>query len=115
MAYEPRDVLWDNLDIRGRSRVIREFIVWIITLVIAILWFVPVTAVSALIEIDTIEKINPAVAERIRESTIGTLIFSSLLPTIILNIFTSLLPLLFDGRFLCILLFILCCANQKHI
>jgi hypothetical protein len=98
MAYEPRDVLWDSISIRGRERVVREAVFWTITVAIAVLWIFPVGGMTTLVKVDFIEKINPGIAARIRGSTFGTLVFSSILPTVILNIFTSVLPLIFDSK-----------------
>lgn len=100
MACEPRDVLWSSVAIRGRERIVREAIIWIITILLCITWSVPVGAVSSLLSVKSIAKINQAAAEKIENSNIAKLIFGSFVPTVILNIFTSVLPFIFDGRWL---------------
>ncbi|CEP14647.1 hypothetical protein [Parasitella parasitica] len=96
MACEPRDVLWSAIAIRGRERIIRESIIWAITVLICLTWFVPVFGVSALLSIANIKKLNPSLGNRMESIPAVALIFNSFIPPLILNIFTSVLPLLFD-------------------
>lgn len=98
MAYEPRDVLWNAIAMRNTERIIREIIIWTITVTICITWFFPVGAISSLLSIDTIEKLNPGLAESIKNNSAATLILNSFIPPLILNIFTSILPLFFDSK-----------------
>ncbi|KAI8645022.1 hypothetical protein BD408DRAFT_412508 [Parasitella parasitica] len=96
MACEPRDVLWSAIAIRGRERIVRESIIWAITVLICLTWFVPVFGVSALLSIANIKKLNNSLGERMESIPAVALIFNSFIPPLILNIFTSVLPLLFD-------------------
>lgn len=98
MACEPRDVLWESLDIRGRERVFREFVIWAITIALVVLWVIPIFGLCTLISSDFIGRFNPDLARRIDESQFGTMVLSSFIPTIIINICTSVLPLFFDGK-----------------
>ncbi|CAO0792237.1 unnamed protein product [Mucor circinelloides] len=97
MACEPRDVLWSAISIRGRERIIREAIIWSITVVVCLTWSAPVTAISALLSISTIKKINPTLGERMESIPAVRIFFGSFIPPLILNIFTSVLPLIFDA------------------
>lgn len=96
MACEPRDVLWSAIAIRGRERIIRETIIWTITVVVCLTWFLPVTAISTLMSIPTIAKINPELGARMENIPAVRVIFGTFIPPLVLNIFTSVLPLLFD-------------------
>ncbi|EIE91296.1 hypothetical protein RO3G_16007 [Rhizopus delemar RA 99-880] len=73
MAYEPRDVLWSSVSIRGRERIVREIIVWAITVVLIIFWFVPVVVLSSLMSINMIKRIAPRVADAIQQNAATTL------------------------------------------
>ncbi|OBZ88317.1 Calcium permeable stress-gated cation channel 1 [Choanephora cucurbitarum] len=97
IACEPRDIIWSSIAIRGRERIVREIIVWTITVFLCITWTVPVFAVSSLISVDTIKKVNAAAGQKIADSPVGHLVFASFIPPLILNIFTSTLPLFFDA------------------
>lgn len=96
MACEPRDVLWSAIAIRGRERILREAIIWTITVLICLTWSVPVTAISSLLSIATIKKLNASLGARMESIEAVSLIFGSFIPPLILNIFTSILPLFFD-------------------
>lgn len=99
MAWEPRDVLWDKVSIRGRERVVREIIIWSITVFLCLTWFFPVAAVSSIFSVQSLSKIDPNIARSLEESAIGNLILGTFVPTVILNIFTSVLPIFFDSKF----------------
>ncbi|KAI9270957.1 hypothetical protein EDC94DRAFT_534451 [Helicostylum pulchrum] len=96
MACEPRDVLWDSVAIRGRERILREVIIWSVTVFLCLTWSVPVLAISSLFSIEEISKLDSHLGEVLEQSEIGHLIFGSFVPTVVLNIFTSVLPIFFD-------------------
>lgn len=98
MAWEPRDILWESVGIRGRERIIREIVIWTITVILCLSWSIPVGVVSSLLSAKSLGKIDPAITESINKSYIASLIFDSFIPTIVLNIFTSVLPFIFDGK-----------------
>lgn len=98
MAYEPRDVLWSSVAIRGRERIIREIIVWAITIALVIFWFVPVTILSSLLSLETLKRVIPKLANAIEGNEALKGFVSSFVTTVALNIVTSVLPLIFDGR-----------------
>ncbi|KAI7892182.1 uncharacterized protein EV154DRAFT_441952, partial [Mucor mucedo] len=97
MAWEPRDILWESIGIRGRERVIREIVIWTITVALCLGWAFPVTAISSLLSAQSLGKIDPSITQKIEDSYVASLIFNSFVPTIILNIFTSILPFIFDA------------------
>ncbi|KAG1438034.1 hypothetical protein G6F56_012817 [Rhizopus delemar] len=96
MAYEPRDVLWSSISIRGRERILREIVVWAITVVLIIFWFVPVVLLSSLMSVNMIRKIAPNVADAIQQNAATSNFMTSFVPTVVLNIVTAVLPLIFD-------------------
>ncbi|KAI8889509.1 DUF221-domain-containing protein, partial [Backusella circina FSU 941] len=97
MAYEPKDILWHSVSIRGRERIVREVIIWSITIVLVCLWFVPVVFLSSLVSIEMIEKIAPSVAARFEDNPVLNNVITSFVPTILINIVTSVLPMIFDA------------------
>lgn len=98
MAWEPRDILWESVGIRGRERILREIVIWTITVALCLSWSFPVSAVSSLLSAKSLGRIDPTITQKIDDSYIASLIFNSFVPTIILNIFTSILPYIFDGK-----------------
>ncbi|KAI9019502.1 hypothetical protein CLU79DRAFT_836505 [Phycomyces nitens] len=96
MAYEPRDVLWNNVTIRGRERLVREVVVWTITIALAIFWVIPIAALASLTSIDVLEKLSPSLAERAKNSTLLFNLLQGVIPTLLVNIFMAILPLIID-------------------
>jgi hypothetical protein len=99
MACEPRDILWSAIAIRGRERIVREVIVWAITILICLGWILPVGIVSSLLSIKTIKKLNYNLGLELEENHVAVLVFGSFVPPLILNIFTSVLPLFLDSKY----------------
>lgn len=98
MACEPRDILWSAIGIKGRERIIREAIIWTITVIICITWSFPVGVVSSMLSISTIAKLNSNLGESLENNPVAKLVLNSFVPPLVLNIFTSVLPLFFDGN-----------------
>ncbi|KAI9256616.1 hypothetical protein BDA99DRAFT_516906 [Phascolomyces articulosus] len=97
MAYEPRDVLWKNITVRGRERLIREFMVWTITLLLSFFWIVPISAFSTMTSLETLEHVFPNLASAAQDSVFLQNLLQGLVPTIAVNIFMAILPLIFDA------------------
>ncbi|KAI9316332.1 hypothetical protein BX666DRAFT_227509 [Dichotomocladium elegans] len=94
MAFEPRDVLWGNVAIRGRERILREIIVWTITIALSVFWVVPISIISTFTSLETLLRVFPSV---IRRSTFVQNLLQGLVPTLLVNIFMAVLPLIFDS------------------
>ncbi|KAI8381462.1 uncharacterized protein BYT42DRAFT_613238 [Radiomyces spectabilis] len=97
MAYEPRDVLWENVLIRGRERLIREIFIWTITIALVFFWVFPISFFSSLTSIEALDKVFPGIADKADDIPIVKSIMQSLIPTLLVNIFMALLPLIFDS------------------
>lgn len=102
MAYEPRDVLWTNVTIRGRERLIREFLVWTVTILLSFFWIGPIASFSALTSVDTLRRVFPKLVDAAESSPFLQNIIQGLLPTLAVNIFMAILPLIFDGTLSCL-------------
>ncbi|KAL0082064.1 hypothetical protein F4703DRAFT_1917577 [Phycomyces blakesleeanus] len=96
MAYEPRDVLWNNVTIRGRERLVREVVVWTITIALAIFWVIPIAALASLTSIDFLERLSPSLAEKAKSSALLLNLLQGVIPTLLVNIFMAILPLIID-------------------
>lgn len=96
-AYEPRDVLWYNVIIRGRERLVRETLVWAVTILLSFFWIFPISAFSTLTSVDTLQRVFPKLVDAAEDSPILQNIIQGLIPTLAVNIFMAILPLIFDG------------------
>ncbi|KAI9492266.1 hypothetical protein BDB00DRAFT_910483, partial [Zychaea mexicana] len=97
MAYEPRDVLWKSVTVRGRERLVREFLVWTVTLLLSFFWIVPISAFSTLTSLETIDHVFPKLGAAAQDSVFVQNLLQGLVPTIAVNIFMAILPLIFDA------------------
>lgn len=97
MTFEPRDVLWTNIAVRGRERLVRELFVWAVTILLSFFWIVPISAFSTLTSLDALERVFPKLVAAADDSVFLQNILQGLLPTIAVNVFMAVLPLIFDA------------------
>lgn len=97
MTFEPRDVLWSNIAVRGRERLVRELFVWAVTILLSFFWIAPISAFSTLTSLDALERVFPQLVAAADDSVFLQNILQGLLPTIAVNVFMAVLPLIFDG------------------
>ncbi|KAI8331578.1 hypothetical protein BC941DRAFT_474913 [Chlamydoabsidia padenii] len=95
-AYEPRNVLWKNIHISGKQRVIRDILVWSFTIALVVFWTVPITFISSFTSIEAIIKVAPGVGDFINGNAFLQNIVQGLVPTVLVNIFMGVLPLILD-------------------
>ncbi|KAF7724942.1 hypothetical protein EC973_000523 [Apophysomyces ossiformis] len=97
IAYEPRDVVWQNVSIRGRERIVRDILIWSITVALVFFWVIPITAVSSFTSIKAIRKAAPQIADILEQHELLQNLIQGFLPTILVNLSMMILPLIFDG------------------
>ncbi|ORX57226.1 DUF221-domain-containing protein [Piromyces finnis] len=90
------DIIWENIDISIKRKILQNFTLTILTIILIIFWFIPVSFISGLATIDKLENI-----EWLRERlpwllTIENLEFlQTLIPPMITNLFMTLAPYVF--------------------
>lgn len=96
-APAPHDVIWKNL---YKSRTERLFRQWIITIIISIstvaLVF-PVASLSAFLDVQSIEKFWPGLADVLKESRILSALVTGFLPTLLFTLLNVIVPFLYNG------------------
>ncbi|KAI8344019.1 hypothetical protein BC941DRAFT_497389 [Chlamydoabsidia padenii] len=95
-AYEPRDVLWKNIHVSGKQRVVRDILVWSATTALVVFWTVPISFISSFTSIEAIIKVAPGLGDFINGHKVLQNIIQGLVPTVLVNIFMQLLPLILD-------------------
>ncbi|CAO3630309.1 unnamed protein product [Cunninghamella blakesleeana] len=96
-AFEPRDVIWNNMHINGKERIMRTILVWTVTVLLVFFWTVPIAFFSVLTSIDFIKARFPSAYEVIAGSPFLINIFQGFIPTVLVNIFMALVPLIMDS------------------
>ncbi|KAI8062111.1 hypothetical protein BC940DRAFT_370479 [Gongronella butleri] len=96
-AKEPRDILNDNIHIGKAQRLLRTTLVWVITVFLVLFWLIPIAFISSFTSVNTIIKYAPGLAPILSESPWIANLLQSIVPTLLVNIFMALLPIVFDG------------------
>lgn len=97
-AFEPRDVLWKNIHISGKQRVVRDIVVWGVTIALVVFWTVPISFISSFTSIDAIIKVAPGLGDFIDGHDFLQNVVQGLVPTLLVNIFMGVLPLILDCK-----------------
>jgi len=95
-ACAPQDVVWYHAHLSRRNRAFRSIIAFILSAAIVVLWFFPVGAIAAILNIDTLHKFLPGIADLLEKTTLGTMLVQGFLPTLAFVLFNALVPYLFD-------------------
>eukprot|EP00049_Salpingoeca_infusionum_P023655 m.13257 g.13257 ORF g.13257 m.13257 type:complete len:735 (-) comp5926_c0_seq1:942-3146(-) len=95
-GVEASDVVWRNLRLNATKRNARRVMIGILTTVLVILWAIPVSFVVSLFSLSSLARIFPSI-EKHRDSNSFVGLIEGFLPTIVLSILMSLVPLLMHG------------------
>ncbi|KAI9027244.1 hypothetical protein CLU79DRAFT_740969 [Phycomyces nitens] len=97
LAPEPRDVLWENIAMHGRERVIRKGMIWFILLFLVFFWVIPISYFSALTSENSLRNYFPWLMKLAEKNKLLRQIIQGFLPTLGVNIFMAFLPLILNG------------------
>ncbi|KAH0536346.1 hypothetical protein FGG08_006772 [Glutinoglossum americanum] len=96
LAPDPSDVVWSNTYL---PRSTRRFMSWTVTLLIILLtifWVVPVTALAPFLNLMSIKKIWPQLADSLSRNELSRSLVNTVLPTVILSLLNTSVPYLYD-------------------
>ncbi|QSS59690.1 DUF221 domain-containing protein [Histoplasma capsulatum] len=96
LAPAPADVVWQHTYLSRRSRMLRG---WSITLLIGVLtvfWSVLLIPLAYLLNLETIEKVIPSLADFLSRHAITKSLVQTGLPTLILSLMTIAVPFIYD-------------------
>ncbi|KAI8389299.1 hypothetical protein BD560DRAFT_381206 [Blakeslea trispora] len=97
LAPEPRDVLWENVAMHGRERVIRKFLIMFVLLFLVFSWTIPCNYLSALTSTKSLKAYFPWLLKLAEKNKIINQIVAGFIPTLGVVIFFSILPLIFNS------------------
>ncbi|KAI8355079.1 hypothetical protein EDC96DRAFT_554205 [Choanephora cucurbitarum] len=97
LAPEPRDVLWENIAMHGRERVIRKFLIMFVLLFLVFSWTIPCNYLSALTSTKSLKAYFPWLLKLAEKNKIINQIVAGFIPTLGVVIFFSILPLIFNS------------------
>eukprot|EP00056_Hartaetosiga_gracilis_P011354 m.171056 g.171056 ORF g.171056 m.171056 type:complete len:928 (-) comp13494_c0_seq3:1563-4346(-) len=88
---QPSNMEWRNLALSSHSRLVRGVLVSAATIALGILWAIPISFISALFSVNSLTRVFPSLENEEPGSPVLWLI-ESIVPSLILLLFTSLLP-----------------------
>ncbi|KAG0176708.1 hypothetical protein DFQ28_006940 [Apophysomyces sp. BC1034] len=97
MAPEPRDVIWENIAMHRRERVLRKAIVFVIFIFLVFFWGIPISYFSALTDSDSLKNYFPWLMELAKKNKILKQIVYGFVPTIAVVIFMAFVPFLLNA------------------
>ncbi|CAO3656691.1 unnamed protein product [Mucor hiemalis] len=97
LAPEPRDVLWENIAMHGRERVIRKALIMVVLLFLVFSWTIPCGYLSALTSPKSLKAYFPWLLKLAEKNKYINQIVAGFIPTLGVVIFFSVLPLVFNS------------------
>lgn len=94
-APAPHDIIWNNLYMRRRERIIRTYTITIIIAILTVVLIFPVSYLASFLELKTIKRLRPALGKMIERSEWATTFVTGILPPLIFTLFNFLLPYLY--------------------
>lgn len=95
LETDPKDVLWQNLDLSSLELMVRQYIGTAIAIGIAVCWFVPVGIVSSIAKLDDISKTFGFINDILPPGTPRRATVQSLLPPLLTNLLLIMVPAFF--------------------
>lgn len=92
VAPEPNDIIWANLFVGRRERRVRRALIWAAVLVVIATFSVPVTVITDLMSLPSIERHAPWLAALIASQPVLQSLFLSVVPTLAFTILIVLTP-----------------------
>ncbi|BFZ57828.1 hypothetical protein PYCC9005_004882 [Savitreella phatthalungensis] len=96
LAPAPSDIIWKNAYLTRSSRSMRQWLVFGLVIIVTVLWFIPVGALSVLLSPEGIAKLSPSAAQFLDDHPLITSLTIGFLPTLAYTIFFSLVPFIFS-------------------
>src|SRR5947207_1010752 len=96
LAPAPSDVLWPNTYISRSTRMLMSWSVTFFIIILTIFWVVPVGALAPLLNLKSIKKIWPQLADSLSRNELSRSLVNTVLPTVVLSLLNTAVPYLYD-------------------
>ncbi|KAK6509101.1 hypothetical protein TWF481_003864 [Arthrobotrys musiformis] len=96
LAPAPHDIVWQNTYITRGQRIIRTWIITIFIGILTIFWFLPVGTLAGLLNIQSIHRIWPWLADVLASNQLVSSLVQNTLPTVSLTLLNVAVPYLYD-------------------
>ncbi|KAK6357481.1 hypothetical protein TWF718_001791 [Orbilia javanica] len=96
LAPAPHDIVWQNTYISRGQRIIRTWIITILIGILTIFWFLPVGTLAGLLNIKSIHRVWPWLADVLASNQLVSSLVQNTLPTASLTLLNVAVPYLYD-------------------
>lgn len=95
-APAPSNIIWQNTYMPRYKRMLRSWSISIFIFVLSVFWLIPVGILAGLLNIKSIHKVWPQLADLLERSALANSLVSNFLPTAILTLLNVAVPYLYD-------------------
>ncbi|MCJ1474664.1 hypothetical protein MMC13_003324 [Lambiella insularis] len=95
-APAPADVVWKNTYLSRSNRMTRAWAITAIVTLLTILWWFVLLAIAALLNMDSIRKVSPSLADALEQHKIGRALVQTGLPTLVISLLNVIAPYLYE-------------------
>ncbi|RPB24884.1 DUF221-domain-containing protein [Terfezia boudieri ATCC MYA-4762] len=95
-APAPSNIIWRNTYMPRYKRMLRSWLISIFIFVLSVFWLIPVGILAGLLNIRSIHKVWPQLADLLERSALANSLVSNFLPTAILTLLNVAVPYLYD-------------------
>ncbi|KAF3940151.1 hypothetical protein ABW19_dt0201313 [Dactylella cylindrospora] len=96
LAPAPHDIVWQNTYISRRQRIIRMWTITIFIGLLTVFWLFPVGTLAGLLNIRSIERVWPWLAQVLKDNQLVGSLVQNTLPTVVLTLLNVAVPYLYD-------------------
>ncbi|EPS44525.1 hypothetical protein H072_1483 [Dactylellina haptotyla CBS 200.50] len=96
LAPAPHDIVWQNTYISRRQRIVRMWIITIFIGILTICWLFPVGTLAGLLNIKSIRRVWPWLADALASNSVVSSLVQNTLPTIVLTLLNVAVPYIYD-------------------
>ncbi|KAH0558907.1 hypothetical protein GP486_004468, partial [Trichoglossum hirsutum] len=96
LAPAPSDVVWPNTYLPTSTRMLMSWSVTFFIILLTIFWVVPVSALAPFLNLKSIKKIWPQLADLLSRNELGRSMVNTVLPTAILSLLNAAVPYLYE-------------------
>lgn len=97
-APAPSNIIWRNTYMPRYKRMLRSWSISIAIFLLSVVWLIPVGILAGLLNIKSIRKVWPQLADLLERSALANSLVSNFVPTAILTLLNVAVPYLYDCK-----------------
>src|SRR3954453_14225793 len=85
-APAPSDIVWQNTYLPHSNRMIRSWSITFFIVILSIVWLIPIASLAGLLNLCTIQKVSPQLADALAQNEISKALVQTGLPTLVISL-----------------------------